>query len=296
MKLTNRDGFTRVDNYFFDRVMPKVSGAEWKIVSTVLRATSGCFQEDAEISIAEFMVMAKLQRQAVIKALEDIRLRGAVERRAQHKGRQHTFRFRAVRRANLKEIPEPTTRRKQTALPFDVLQITEFENQTQTTPSDTVEIAGQMETEFENQTLTQCENQTSIGPVLIVDLDLKKERSKIKNAVDKTDREPQAVEKSETPDPNPVTQLCRFCSAQHDDPVTSPAVTLYYDRFRLMPNEGFRHDIWLTVQNLLLWAEILDGWWYPNARGKRIDKNPLGIKQLLSVYDEAVRNRKEARA
>lgn len=300
---TENKGFTRVDNYFLDHVMRRVSGAEWKVVCAVLRMTVGYQKQDAQITVDEFMSMTGYERQAVIAAVRNVVLRTVVERRSQQAGRQRTFRFRAVPRANLKELPNPEPGRRQSALPFDVLQVTEFENQTPTAPFGPVEKMGQKGPRFENQTpsrslkiklrssLTEFENQTSIESspnYRFKERSLTTERSlakESKNAFEKTEREQQAVENLQ----NEVVELCRFCQKQHHDPADSPAVTLYRDRFKLMPNEGFRHDIWVTVQDLLLWSEIIEGWWYRNKSGRRIEKNPLGINRMLSTYDEKLR-------
>lgn len=308
-----------VDNHFIDHIMPHVTGTEWKVVCSVLRKTVGWRSEEggrrewAQISVDEFQKMTGHERQAVIAAVREMLLRTSIERRTQQMGKQRTFLFRAVPKADLKEASKPKRRRQQPALPFDILSITEFENQTPMTPFEPVENLGQEETEFENQTASQSlkiklrsgvsefENQTSIG---VSPNNVFKERSiptkrsltkENKNAVEKADRDSQTVEKSENQNPMNLVELCRFCQKQHDDPIRSPAVTIYRQRFSgMLPNEGFRHDIWVTVRDLLLWDKILEGWWYTNALGKRVEKNPLGIKQMLSAYEEAIRQRKEA--
>jgi hypothetical protein len=262
--------FTKVDNYFLDHVMPRVKGAEWKVICAVLRQTEGFQREDAEISVEEFMSMTGHERQTVIVAVRNVMLRGAMERRAQQVGRQRTFRFRAVPKANLKELPEPGPEQLQSTLPFNVSRLTESNNHTPMTPSDTVENASQNRT-WESNNWTP----SASSPInRFKDLDLK-------NEFDKTELA-NAVEIS----------ICRFCGSCHEDPTDSPAVALYRKQFELMPNEGFRHDIWLTVQDLLLWTSILHGWWYRNLKGRRINKNPLAIKQMLATYEYAIERRR----
>jgi hypothetical protein len=291
-----------VENYFFDHVMPRVSCAEWKIVCAVIRETVGWNRQDAELSVDRFMGLTGFAREAAQAAILNICHRTVVERRTIQNGRQRTFRYRAVPRANLKPLPKLGQKRRQSTLPFDV---TEFENRIPLAPATSVENAEHSETEFENRiSSTEFGNRIPNGPsefgnriskplVLrsIKERDLRERQ--IKNAVEKTDRDHKSVENFQTPEKT-IAHLCRFCSSQHDDPLNSPAVTLYYDRFKLMPSEGFRHDIWLTAQDLILWGNILDGWWYTNAKNKRVEKTPLGIKQLLGAYEEELRKRGSA--
>ena len=98
--------------------MPRVSGAEWKIVCAVLRQTIGCQKEEAKIEVSEFQAMTGYERQAVIAAIRNACLRGVASRRLQHAGGQRSFRFRAVPRANLKALPAADRRPEQDALPF----------------------------------------------------------------------------------------------------------------------------------------------------------------------------------
>lgn len=297
-----KSGYTKVENYFFDHVMPRVSCVEWKTICAVIRETVGWNRDEAEISVERFMQLTGFARQAMMAGITKSRQRGSIARRTIRDGRQRTFKYRAIPHANLAALPEPAPRRKQDTLPFDVLAVAGHPSPV---TSDTEEIVSQSETKFDNHTLiSKFENQTSIGlteyenqtPKLVVLRSIKERdlrERQIKNATDKTGREQQAVENYETTEKDNVSQLCRFCSSQHADPLTAPAVTLYYDRFRLMLSEGFRHDVWLTVQDLALWGRILDGWWYTNGRGKRVDKNPLGIKQMLSAYEEEVSKQRE---
>jgi hypothetical protein len=307
-QLINKDGFTRVENYFFDQVMPRVTGAEWKQVCVILRTTLGSFETDAVLSTEDFMAMSGNERQAVIRALKEVRKLGAIERRVQQEGRQRSFRYRAIPHANLKEVPARQPRRQQVALPYDVLPITKYENHTPMIPSDTVENVGQDETKYENHTpsrsvkitlpmaVSEYENHTpkEASPYSVL---RSRSKKRSKNAVDKTDREQRPEENLQTEpektDEPQVVYLCRFCTTRHEDPIKSPAVTLYRDRFKLMPSEGFRHDIWATVQDLVLWGSILDGWWYTNREGRRVERNPLGIKQMLNTYDDEIRKRAE---
>lgn len=251
--------------------MPRVKGAEWKVICAVLRQTEGFQREDAEISVEDFISMTGCERQTVIVAVRRMLLRKAIERRAQQFGRQRTFRFRALPKANLQELPPPQPEQLQSSLPFNVLhRATESKNHTPMTPIDTRFPQGQKRT-------WESKNHTPSGPSpnnRFKDLDLK-------NEFDKTELET-PCEKS----------ICRFCGSYHDDPTRSPAVEAYRKQFHLMPNEGFRHDIWVTVQDALLWTSILRGWWYRNEQGRRIDRNPLAIKQMLGDYEAAIERRR----
>jgi hypothetical protein len=117
-------GFTMFDNYFLDHVMPRVTSAEWKIISAVLRMTVGWTdgkggrKKEALMSIDQFAELTGLSREAantaVIKACE----RTVVRRRTQQCGRQRSFSYAAVPRANLKGLTAvPHT--GQEKLPFD---------------------------------------------------------------------------------------------------------------------------------------------------------------------------------
>lgn len=181
--MKTKPGFTKVDDYFMDKVMPRVSGAEWKIICSVLRETVGEFREEETITVDRFMTMTGLERQAVIEAVRQVCLSTVIERRTQQIGRQRTFRFRAIPHANLKVVSKRERRRHQAGLPFDIPTSTEFENQTPMSGNDTEENAAHFETEFENQTpsrslkiklptaVTEFENQTPNAPVLMSDLD-----------------------------------------------------------------------------------------------------------------------------
>jgi phage replication O-like protein O len=158
-----KPGFTKFDNYFLDHVMPRVTSAEWKIISAVIRETAGWHRTDAEITIGRFMALTGLARQAVVTAIKKACRRTVIKRSTQQLRKQRTFRFSATVHANLQSVPKPDPRRRQQALPFT----SEYENQT---PLNSLKIklpsAG-----------SQFENQTPIAPVLNSlkkDQDLKK--------------------------------------------------------------------------------------------------------------------------
>lgn len=62
------------------------------------------------------------------------------------------------------------------------------------------------------------------------------------------------------------------------------AVTLWRKRFRLNLSSSWKADVEKTVQDLDLWREILDGWFYFDAKGKKQTRHP-GIKGLLTEYE-----------
>jgi hypothetical protein len=121
--------YTVVENYFFDHVMPRVSSAEWKIICAVLRETVGwrcndpnhsesCRRSEAEISIERFIALTGFKAsQAVVRAIQNATRRAVVDRRPYQTGRQRTFRYRAVPKANLKGLERPDTS-SQEPLPF----------------------------------------------------------------------------------------------------------------------------------------------------------------------------------
>lgn len=157
-KTPRRDaGFTKVAHYWIDRVMPHVSGAQWKVMCAVLRHTLGWSRQEAEMTYDLMMDMTGTKRQAVAMAVEHLLKLGALERRSKTVGKQLTFKYTAVQKANLKEVPKRSAKPPQSALPFNV---TQFENQT---PS---QFENQTASEFENQTSTRFENQTPSTPVL----------------------------------------------------------------------------------------------------------------------------------
>src|SRR5215475_12530934 len=140
-----QNGFTPFDNYFLDYIMPRISCAEWKVVCLVIRETIGKACEDAEIKLDHFMNLTSFERQAVVIAIRNACHRTVIERRTVQNGRQRTFRYKAIPRANLKELPKPDLRRHQSKLPFDA---TEFDFQTlsahtvtQNAPVETIEAA-----------------------------------------------------------------------------------------------------------------------------------------------------------
>lgn len=147
-----------VAHYWIDRVMPQVSGAEWKVICAVLRSTLGWSREEAEMKYDLFMDMTGNARQAVSSAVERLLKMELLDRRSKTVGKQLSFHYRAVQKANLKAVPKRPPKPPQGDLPFNV---TQFENQTST------QFENQTATEFENQTNTQFENQTASAPVLI---------------------------------------------------------------------------------------------------------------------------------
>jgi hypothetical protein len=68
-----------------------------------------------------------------------------------------------------------------------------------------------------------------------------------------------------------------------------PAVQLWRDRFRLNLSASWKHDVEITVTDLSLWQEILDGWFYFDAKRKKRSKAP-GIKNLLTEYERLSTN------
>ena len=177
-----KSGYTKVENYFFDYVMPRVSCAEWKTICAVLRETVGWNRQDAEITLDRFMQLTGFAREAMCAAVRRAVGRSVVQRRTVQNGRQRTFKYRAIEKANLKVLPKREPRRRQEALPFDVLTSTEFENRTASRSS-----------EIELPTpLTEFDNRTPNVPVLIIDL--KKEDLRERHTHATTN--PASVEKS----------------------------------------------------------------------------------------------------
>ena len=62
------------------------------------------------------------------------------------------------------------------------------------------------------------------------------------------------------------------------------AVKLWRDKFRLNLSASWKRDVEVTVKDLDLWKEILDGWFYFDAKGKKQTRHP-GIKGLLTEYE-----------
>lgn len=63
-----------------------------------------------------------------------------------------------------------------------------------------------------------------------------------------------------------------------DPNVNHPAVKVYRDILRLMPNWGFRKDIVATVKDLDLWTKILTEW-------RERKWNRWKINWMLSEYE-----------
>ena len=149
-------GFTRLANYFVDHQLSRISPAEWKIASVVLRDTVGWNRPEAEISLDRFVRVSGMKRQAVVNAIQLAVRRGFIVRRTEQVGRRRCFFYHVVERANLRNVERPK-RVRQTRLPFVLPKGTEFEKQT---PSRSMKI----------KLGTECENQTPSRPVLIIDL------------------------------------------------------------------------------------------------------------------------------
>jgi len=113
--------------------MCRVGGAEWKILSWMIRQTYGythpglrhLVHKHAKISIEDFTASTRLATQVVTEAIKKRCVRNAVKRRTQQDRRQRSFVYEMDPRANLKELPKPDPRRGQQALP----SAPDFENQ-----------------------------------------------------------------------------------------------------------------------------------------------------------------------
>lgn len=116
--MKSEPGFTKFDNFFLDRVMPKAGLAEWKVICAVIRETVGWHRTDAEMSIDQIMARTGLASQAVVTGIKNACKRQVIKRRAQQAGKQRSFRYSADPRANLKDVPKPDPRRHQESLPF----------------------------------------------------------------------------------------------------------------------------------------------------------------------------------
>lgn len=103
-------GFTKFDNYFLDHVLPRVSGVEWKIISVIIRGTvgwqrpGGKHREEVELTNDRLQQLTGVASQALCAGIKKSLARGVVKRRPQQKGRQRTFCFSAIPRANLKSL------------------------------------------------------------------------------------------------------------------------------------------------------------------------------------------------
>jgi len=64
----------------------------------------------------------------------------------------------------------------------------------------------------------------------------------------------------------------------------SLAVKLWRDWAHLNLSASWKADVDKTVTDIDLWAEILEGWYYFDAKGKKHRKHP-GIKGLLDEYE-----------
>jgi len=112
-------GFTMVENYFFDNVMRKAGGVEWKVICTVIRDTFGWEddetasgrREEAEIPIERFVEMTGAKRSRLFEAVNAACRRGVIKR-----PEQRAFRFRPMPRANLQKVSkqDPRQRNQQT--------------------------------------------------------------------------------------------------------------------------------------------------------------------------------------
>lgn len=103
-------GFTKFDNYFLDHVLPRVSGVEWKIISVIIRGTVGWQQQggkhrqEVELTNERLQKLTGVGSQALCAGIKKAMDRGVVKRRPRQQGRQRTFCFSAVPRANLKSL------------------------------------------------------------------------------------------------------------------------------------------------------------------------------------------------
>lgn len=160
--------------------MPRVTAAEWKVITLVLRETVGWNQrEDAEISLEQFIEGTGMERQTAMSAIKRALARTVLERRLQQVGRRRTYRYRAVLHANLKEVPVPGPLAKQEAFDFG----TESKNWT---PSRSLKI--RLPTP-----LTESKNWTPSPPVL---LSMKERRSGSKEKHTQGEVIPEPVENS----------------------------------------------------------------------------------------------------
>lgn len=74
-------GFTRVDNWLFDEVMPKAAPYTYKLVSAVVRQTAGWNRESDCISISQFQrMLGTSSRTTVSEAIQDAIDNGWIER------------------------------------------------------------------------------------------------------------------------------------------------------------------------------------------------------------------------
>lgn len=77
----NGKGYTKVDNWLFDVVMPAAKPTTYKIVSIVVRCTSGWNKESDAISLSQFQKMSGIKgRSNVINAIQDAINCGFIER------------------------------------------------------------------------------------------------------------------------------------------------------------------------------------------------------------------------
>ena len=93
-------GYTKVDNWLFDTVMPAAKPGVFKMVSVVYRATVGWRKEWAAISLSDFQNMSGTNgRHNVTKSLEDAIGRGWIERRPE--GRSFSYRVIVTNRVSI---------------------------------------------------------------------------------------------------------------------------------------------------------------------------------------------------
>lgn len=80
-------GYTRVDNWLFDEVMPHADPYTYKVVCAVVRKTTGWNRESDEISISQFQQMIGAgSRSTTTKAIQDAIDHGWIEREEQGQG------------------------------------------------------------------------------------------------------------------------------------------------------------------------------------------------------------------
>ena len=81
-----------------------------------------------------------------------------------------------------------------------------------------------------------------------------------------------------------------------DDTLNHPAVKAYRDAMRLGLNLSMRLKVIEVVgEDLELWQQVLDGWWYWKHGSKR-RRNPLDISGMLSELEYERRQQQKSTA
>ena len=73
------------------------------------------------------------------------------------------------------------------------------------------------------------------------------------------------------------------------------AVKLWRDKFKLNISASWKHDVEITITDLELWKEILEGWFYFDKRRKKHTKHP-GMKGLLDEYERLERRKDDCQS